>query len=229
MTELIKSGIEKGVIALDAEEKYITYLHQDKKRNYSNPEEQVQIEAFLKLVLTYGYPVENIVQFVSVPMGVSKKEADIVIYNDADHTEPHIVVECKHKEVSEQEFNQAIEQAASYAYALSGTIKFLWVTSSTRDETFLIDKESSVKQTIPDIPRYGVEKIQKYKELKQNLTQTLYLLLNSRGKEQLDDAVKEFMKKIREVTGEIDHTSVSRQNQHHIVSIALSLLCIASR
>ncbi len=171
MTELIKNGIEKGFIALDAEEKYITYIHQNKKRNYTNPEEKVQAEAFLKLVLTYGYPVENIVQFVSVSMGVSKKEADIVVYNDADHTQPHIVVECKHKDVSEQEFNQAIEQAASYAYALSGTIKFLWVTSSTRNESFLIDKDSSVKQTIPDIPRYGIEKIQKYKYVKGGLRQ----------------------------------------------------------
>ena len=171
MTELIKSGIEKGLIALDTEEKYITYIHQDKKRNYTNPEEKVQAEAFLKLVLTYGYPVENIVQFVSVPMGVSKKEADIVVYNDADHTQPHIVVECKHKDVSEQEFNQAIEQAASYAYALSGSIKFLWVTSQTRNESFLIDKDSSVKQTIPDIPRYGIEKIQKYKYVKGGLRQ----------------------------------------------------------
>ncbi len=182
MTELIKNGIEKGLIALDTEEKYITYLHQNKKRNYSNPEEKVQAEAFLKLVLTYGYPVENIVQFVSVPMGVSKKEADIVVYNDADHTQPHIVVECKHKDVSEQEFNQAIEQAASYAYALSGTIKFLWVTSSTRDESFLIDKDSSVKQTIPDIPRYGVEKIQKYKYVKGGLRQ---------GEEAGADAIKQ--------------------------------------
>jgi type I restriction enzyme M protein len=171
MTELIKSGIDKGLIALDAEEKYITYIHQGKKRNYTNPEEKVQAEAFLKLVLTYGYPVENIVQFVSVSMGVSKKEADIVVYNDVDHTQPHIVVECKHKDVSEQEFNQAIEQAASYAYALSGTIKFLWVTSSTRNESFLIDKDSSVKQTIPDIPRYGIEKIQKYKYVKGGLRQ----------------------------------------------------------
>ncbi|CAA6814154.1 MAG: Type I restriction-modification system, DNA-methyltransferase subunit M (EC / Type I restriction-modification system, specificity subunit S (EC [uncultured Sulfurovum sp.] len=169
MTELIERGINKGLITLDVEEKYITYLHQNKKRNYTNPEEKVQADAFLKLVLTYGYPVENIVQFVSITMGASKKEADIIVYNDAEHTQPHIVVECKHKDVSEQEFNQAISQAASYAYALSGTIKFLWVTSDTRDESFLIDKDSSVKQTIPDIPRYGVEKIQKYKYVKGGL------------------------------------------------------------
>jgi len=171
INSLLQQGIKEKLISFDDKANYITYIHQKKRRNYNNPEEKVQVEAFLKLVLTYGYPVENIVQFVSVPMGVSKKEADIVVYNDADHTQPHIIVECKHKEVSEQEFNQAIEQAASYAYALSGTIKFLWVTSSTRDESFLIDKESSVKQTIPDIPRYGVEKIQQYKYVKGGLRQ----------------------------------------------------------
>jgi type I restriction enzyme M protein len=35
----------------------------------------------------------------------------------------------------------------------------------------LIDKDSSVKQTIPDIPRYGIEKIQKYKYVKGGLRQ----------------------------------------------------------
>lgn len=171
MNSLLQQGIKEKLIRFDNKTNYITYMYQEKRRNYNNPEEKVQAEAFLKLVLTYGYPVENIVQFVSIPMGVSKKEADIVVYNDVDHTQPHIIVECKHKEVSEQEFNQAIEQAASYAYALSGTIKFFWVTSSTRDESFLIDKESSVKQTIPDIPRYGIEKIQKYKYVKGGLRQ----------------------------------------------------------
>lgn len=163
---LIEQGIAKGLVSFSEDNKYIHYIHQDKKRNYSNPEEQVQAEAFLKLVLVYGYPVENIVQFKTVTMASSTKEADIIVYNDADHTKPHIVVECKKPEVSELEFLQAIEQAASYAYALSGTIKYLWVTSNIKDASFQIDKESSVKQTIPDIPRYGTTEIQKYKYVK---------------------------------------------------------------
>ncbi len=37
MTELIKNGIDNGLISFDAEKKYITYIDQGKKRNYSNP------------------------------------------------------------------------------------------------------------------------------------------------------------------------------------------------
>ena len=164
--DIIQNGIDKGLIALDEENKYITYIHQNKKRNYTNPEEQVQAETFLKLVLSYGYPVEKIKQFVSITMGSTTKEADIVVYNDEKCTEPLIIVECKKSDISELEFIQAVEQAASYAYALSGTIKYLWVTSSIKNEYFLVDKESNVKQTIPDIPRFGVTEIQKYKYAK---------------------------------------------------------------
>jgi len=120
---LIEQGVAKGFIAFSEDEKYVHYIHQDKKRNYKNPEEQVQVESFLKLVLVYDYPVEHIVLFKTVTMASTTKEADIIVYNDDEHTKPHIVVECKKPEVSELEFIQAVEQAASYAYALSGTIK----------------------------------------------------------------------------------------------------------
>jgi len=169
MNILIKKGIETGLISFDAEQKYITYIHQNKKRNYNNPEEKVQAEAFLQLIFDYGYPVEHIKQFVSVTIGSSIREADIVVYSDKEHTKPHIVVECKHSNVSDQEFSQAIEQAGSYAYALAGTIKYLWVTSGIKNESFLINKDSSVKHTIPVIPRYGISKIQKYKFAKGGL------------------------------------------------------------
>ena len=164
--EIIQKGIEKGLISFDNEKKYITYIHQNKKRNYTNPEEKVQTETFLKVVLSYGYPVERIKQFVTVTMGASTKEADIIVYKNDECTKPLIIVECKKSEISELEFIQAVEQAASYAYALSGTIKYLWVTSGIKNEYFLIDKESNVKQTIPDIPRFGVTEIQQYKYAK---------------------------------------------------------------
>ena len=190
MNKLIEKGIEKGLISFNAEQKQITYIHQNKKRNYTNPEEKVQVEAFLQLIFDYGYPVEHIKQFVSVTMGSSTREADIVVYNDEKHTQPHIVVECKHADVSDQEFNQAIEQAGSYAYALSGTIKYLWVTSGIKNESFLIDKDSSVKHTIPVIPRYGVVKIQKYKLAKGGLLE---------GEEAGNDEVKRSFFEIKTV------------------------------
>ena len=50
---LIEHGIKNGLISMDADRKYITYIHQGKKKNYSNPEEQVQAETFLKLQKLY--------------------------------------------------------------------------------------------------------------------------------------------------------------------------------
>ena len=70
--DLIQQGIEKGLIRFDEDRKNIFYIHQDKRRNYNNPEEQVQAETFLKLVLEYGYSVTHIQQFVSVKMGLLK-------------------------------------------------------------------------------------------------------------------------------------------------------------
>ncbi len=166
MSNLIEQGKQKGLISFDSENKYITYIGQSvKPRNFSNPEEKVQAEAYLKLIFNYGYPKENISMFQTVKMASSSKEADIIVYHDAEHTKPHIVVECKHEDVSDQEFNQAIEQAASYAYALAGTIQYIWVVSSI-EKSFKIDKDSSIKQTIPDIPRYGKTEVQKYKYAK---------------------------------------------------------------
>lgn len=166
MSNLIEQGKQKGLISFDSENKYITYIEQSvKPRNFSNPEEKVQAEAYLKLIFNYRYPKENISMFQTVKMASSSKEADIIVYHDAEHTKPHIVVECKHKDISDQEFNQAIEQAASYAYALAGTIQYIWVVSSI-EKSFKIDKDSSIKQTIPDIPKYGKTEIQKYKYVK---------------------------------------------------------------
>jgi len=163
--KLIDMGIKEGLISFSSEKKYITYIEQNKKRNYSNPEEIVQAEAYLKLILNYGYPKENIALVQTVKMGMSSKEADIVVYKDKEHTQPYIVVECKHKDISDKEFNQAIEQAASYAYSLAGTIKYILIVSSI-EKSFKIDKESSIRQTISDIPVYGETSISKYKYVK---------------------------------------------------------------
>lgn len=160
---LIEQGIKKGLISFSEDKSRITYLNQNKTRNYNNPEEKVQAETFLKLVLLYNYPANQIKQFETVTMGSSQKEADIIVYNDEKCEQPHIVVECKKEEVSELEFVQAKEQAASYAYALAGTIQYIWVTSKIKNDYAQIDKDSKTKRTVPDIPHFGVTEVQKYK------------------------------------------------------------------
>jgi len=163
MNDILKDGIQKKLIKFSEGEKQITYCNYYRPRNYNNPEEKVQAEAFLKLVLQYGYNPERIKMYESVTMGSEKKEADIIVYNDDDFEEPHILVECKKEEVSEQEFLQAIEQAYSYAYALPNEVKYVWVTSGAKDEYFAVDKKKNTRTTEPDIPGFGVKKLASYK------------------------------------------------------------------
>lgn len=96
MIDYIQQGLDKNLIHLDEDQKYITYIHQNKKRNFQNPEEKVQAAIFCKLILHYGYPESQIVNFVHVQLGVdSSKEADIVVYMDKEKNKSYIVVECK--------------------------------------------------------------------------------------------------------------------------------------
>ena len=163
MKDYIQIGIDKGLISFNEDRSRITYVYQKKERNYNNPEEKVQAETFLKLILDYNYPVSRIRQFVPVTMGSDIKEADIVVYDDEMCLAPHIVVECKREEVSEAEFLQAIEQAYSYAFSLPCNVKYTWVTSRIRNEYFEVDKNLNTRNQIPDIPQFGVDTIASYK------------------------------------------------------------------
>jgi type I restriction enzyme M protein len=160
----IKEGIQKKLIHISEDGKQITYSRQNnKKRNFANPEEQVQVETYLKLVFDYKYKPERIKIYESVKMGSETKEADIIVYNDDECSEPHILVECKKQEVSEAEFQQAIEQAYSYAYALPNDVKYIWVTSEIKNEYFEVDKKKKTRTAQPDIPQFGVKKLANYK------------------------------------------------------------------
>lgn len=163
MKDYLQSGIDKGFISFNEDKSRITYVHQNKERNYNNPEEKVQAETFLKLILDYNYPISRIRQFVPVTMGREVKEADIVVYADEMCLCPHILVECKRQEVSEAEYQQAIEQAYSYAFALPSDVKYVWVTSGIKSDYFEVDKSQNTRNQLPDIPQYGVENIANYK------------------------------------------------------------------
>lgn len=163
MKDYIQIGIDKGLISFNEDRSRITYIFQKKERNYNNPEEKVQAEAFLRLILDYHYPERHIRQFVPVTMGSDIKEADIVVYDDEICLTPHIVVECKKQDISEAEFLQAVNQAYSYAYSLPCDVKYVWVTSGIRNEYYEVDKNQNTRNQIPDIPQYGVDKIASYK------------------------------------------------------------------
>ena len=155
MEDIIKKGIEKGLISFNEDFSRITYTHVNKSRNYLDPEEQVEAESFVKLVLVYNYPVQRIKLFEKVQRGSSKMEADIIVYADDLCLSPIIVVECKKLDVSEAEFQQAIEQAMSYANVLSGTVKYVWTTSGIKNSYLQFDKERQIRIHVPNIPFLG--------------------------------------------------------------------------
>ena len=161
--DFIAEGIKQQLIQLEDGGKYIVYLHQGKRRNYENPEEMVQAETFLKLVLIYKYPVKRIRQFVSVQMGVDyTKEADIIVYADDELKAPLIIAECKKSDISELEFARAAGQAVSYAIAEGA--KYVWVTTKLKNEYFEIPaKKPKDRITIPDVPQFGVTELARYK------------------------------------------------------------------
>jgi len=168
---LIETGIEKGLVRFDEERNFITYIHQNKKRNFSNPEEKVQAEAFLSLVLIYGYPANRVKNYVSVQMGSETKEADIIVYADDECESPFIVAECKKEEITDQEFNKAVDQAYSYAVAEGG--KFVWITSRIKNEYYEVpEKKPKSRISAPDIPQFGVKKLAPYKYVKGGISQS---------------------------------------------------------
>ena len=162
MKSLIEQGIAKKLIRFEDGNKYIVYVHQDKRRNYDNPEEKVQADAYLSLVLEYRYPPERIRQFISVQMGAETREADIIVYDDAGRQKPLIVVECKKQDVSELEFVRAVDQG--FSYAVSEGAKYVWTTSGIKDEYYEVPTEKPKSRiTVPDIPQFGVKKLAAYK------------------------------------------------------------------
>ena len=163
--DLIKRGIKEKLISIDEETNYITYLHQNKKRNFKHPEEKVQAETFLKLVFEYNYPVEHILQFVSVQTGSETREADIIVFTDQTHKTPYVVVECKKESISELEFKVAVDQA--FSYATTELAKYVWVTSGIKDEYYEVPLVRPRERiVITDIPHYQETTIPKYRYVK---------------------------------------------------------------
>lgn len=164
--DYIQQAVAQKLIAFSDDGKRIEYIEANRSRNYDNPEEKVQAETYCRLIIEYGYPKQRVKLFVSVPMGVERKEAVIVVYNDDACDEPHILVECKKEEVTEAEFNQAVNQAYSYAFAMSRNIKWVWVTSNIKNTYFQVNKDKQSREIETDIPAYGVNKTAAYKFVK---------------------------------------------------------------
>jgi len=164
---LIQQGIEKGLIKFGDEQKNITYLHQNKKYRYADPEEKVRAENYCSLVISYGYPAKRIDFEVRVPHRTPNNLADIVVYNNNELTAPYIVVECKKPDISEAEFNQAIEQGFGNANSIKAD--YLWIASGLKETFYNVTDFASMEREqniIGNIPRFGQTEEDDYKYVK---------------------------------------------------------------
>jgi type I restriction enzyme M protein len=158
MDQLLEQGIAKGLIALDADQKNISYKTQNKRLRFTDPEEKVRARAYLSLVLEYGYTPEQIDIEVAVEHRVPNVFSDIVVYADKTLKKPLITVECKREEASQGELDQGVEQAFGYANSMDAD--FVWMTSGIRNDYFRRDRVSPKERhanRLADLPRPGGE------------------------------------------------------------------------
>ena len=160
MSQLIEQGIAKGLIAFDADQKNIAYKVQNKRFRLSDPEEKVRANAYLSLVLEYGYAPEQIDIEVAIEHRVPNIYSDLVVYADKSLKKPLITVECKREEASQGELDQAIEQAFGYANSMDAD--FVWMTSGIRNDYFRRDRaapKERITNRLADLPRAGQKEI----------------------------------------------------------------------
>ena len=67
VSDTIARGIEQRIIAFDEENRNVIYVAQNKKYRLSDPEEIVRAEAYVSLILDYGYPAGQIALEYPVP------------------------------------------------------------------------------------------------------------------------------------------------------------------
>lgn len=161
---LINRAIKDRHIVMDKKNNTVTYLPHTKTRNLKNPEEEIQLEAFLELIYTYDYPSHKLKVSDRVKMGSASKEADIMVYEDDECKNPYIVVECKKREVSKNQFNEAIDQG--FSYAASTNANFVWVTSGKYNAHYEVWHQAIMERKdnqVPRIPKHTEASSSSYK------------------------------------------------------------------
>ena len=161
----IAMGVNRGFFSLSDSSRVITYEAVGKSYQLTDPEEWVRANYYFELIDTYRYDVDHLDVEVPVPARVPNFFADIVVYSNAREN-PFAVVECKRDGISDNEFDQAIEQMfgntnslrAKYGATVAGnTRRFFDVGGFTQKERY--------KNIIADIPvAYGEVEQYRYKK-----------------------------------------------------------------
>ena len=156
--DFLHIGEQKGYIEFLNGRTRIHYVAPDKKYKFTDSEEtdseeKVRARYYVELIERYQYPENWIDLEVTVPRRTPSDRADIVIFQDDAKKNPYIVIECKKDEISELEFEQAIEQAFGNCNSLSG--HYIGVVAGNTQRFFDVKDFGSmerIENVIADIP-----------------------------------------------------------------------------
>ena len=122
----------------------ITYVEIDDTERYADPEEKIRAEYWAELIDRYGYDPKHIKVEVRVPDRIPNDIADLVIFHEYDKTRPYTVIEFKRDDITDSEFDQAVEQACGNGTWAKFRAKFVGVVAG------------QTRRFLDFSPRYGV-------------------------------------------------------------------------
>jgi type I restriction enzyme M protein len=109
----LEKAIADGLIRIDKSGKTerVVYVTHNDFQKWSDPEEKVRAEFYAELIYRYGYSAKRIGVEITVPDRSPSDFADLVVFTDDACKAPYAVIECKRDDISDAQFNQAVEQA----------------------------------------------------------------------------------------------------------------------
>ena len=158
----LEKALKNGYAQLSGEGKAekITYVAIDHTERYADPEEKIRTDYWAELIYRYGYDPNRIGVEVRVPDRIPNDIADLVIFHDDKQTRPYAVIEFKRDDITDSEFEQAVEQACGNGTWAKFRANFVGVVAG-QTRRFLdfsprygvLEREANI---IADLPRrYG--------------------------------------------------------------------------
>ena len=163
---------EAGYIRIDqsGRTEKIVYTAVNRSERWADPEEKVRAEFYADLIYRYGYSPDRIGVEITVPDRSPNDFADLVVFRDDERKRPFAVIECKKVDISDAEFNQAVEQAWGNGNAAKFRAAYVGVVAgATRRFLDCDDKKFGAlerdKNVIADLPKnYGKPPEYKYRK-----------------------------------------------------------------
>ncbi len=152
---LIQLGLKNKIFTIDKDTNYVHYnLKNTKKYIITKPEEFVRAKTVVQIVTEYEYDPMYIDFEVGTAIG-SKPDipADIIIFSDEEHKAPYIVYELKKEDITPKEYEQAVNQA--FSYAITQNAKYVVVSNGIKESYYEVlqdkprERESNIISHIP--------------------------------------------------------------------------------